>query len=154
MALTFSTSEVMEWLSNHSKDDIWGGLGSLRLYMAVQHKELINQALLNDVESDAGAAAADYTGTNDFESLDRIISSDAEEDTLGGTYANIYNPWETTTSQIDRNAGTDFDATVDSAGGAIGTNGVLTDDVLRTHLRKIRIAAGKEPNVSLDSHEI
>ena len=26
--LPFSASEVMEWLSSHSKDDIWGGLGS------------------------------------------------------------------------------------------------------------------------------
>ena len=30
--LPFSASEVMEWLSTHSKDDIWGGLGSLRLF--------------------------------------------------------------------------------------------------------------------------
>ena len=40
--LPFSASEVMEWLATHSKDDIWGGLGSLRLYMAVQHKEFLN----------------------------------------------------------------------------------------------------------------
>jgi hypothetical protein len=43
--LPFSASEVMEWLSTHSKDDIWGGLGSLRLFMAVQHKEFINRQL-------------------------------------------------------------------------------------------------------------
>jgi len=154
MALTFSTSEVMEWLSNHSKDDIWGGLGSLRLYMAVQHKELINQALLNDVETDAAAASANFSGTNDFESLDRIISADAEEDALGGTYTDYYDPWKGTTSAIDRDSGTTYDATVDSASGTIGTDGVLTDDVIRTHLRKIRIAGGKDPNVFLGSHEV
>ena len=43
---------------------------------------------------------------------------------------------------------------MDSASGTIGTDGVLTDDVLRTHLRKIRIAAGKDPNVFLGSHEV
>lgn len=31
--LPFSASEVMEWLATHSKDDIWGGLGSLRLFI-------------------------------------------------------------------------------------------------------------------------
>ena len=30
----------------------------------------------------------------------------------------------------------------------------LTDDTLRTFLRKIRIAAGKDPNVFLGSHEV
>ena len=154
MALTFSTSEVMEWLSNHSKDDIWGGLGSLRLYMAVQHKERINQALLNDVATDAAAASANFAGTNDFESLDRIISSDAEEDSQGGTYTDYYDPWKATTSAIDRDSGTTYDATVESASGTLGTDGVLTDDVIRTHLRKIRIAAGKDPNVFLGSHEV
>ena len=152
--LPFSASEVMEWLSTHSKDDIWGGLGSLRLYMAVQHKELINQALLNDVATDAAAASANFAGTNDFESLDRIISSDAEEDSQGGTYTDYYDPWKATTSAIDRDSGTTYDATVESASGTLGTDGVLTDDVIRTHLRKIRIAAGKDPNVFLGSHEV
>ena len=35
----------------------------------------------------------------------------------------------------------------------LGTNGVLTDNVIRTFLRKIRIAAGKDPTVFLGSHE-
>ena len=53
--LPFSASEVMEWLATHSRDDIWGGLGSLRLYMAVQHKEFLNRMLLADVEVPAAA---------------------------------------------------------------------------------------------------
>lgn len=155
MALTFSTSEVMEWLANHSKDDIWGGLGSLRLYMAVQHKELINQALLNDVEGQAAGAGANFAGTNDIESLDRIIASSAEEDALGGSFTDYYDPWKGTTSAIDRDGSSSpYDCTVESAGGAIGTNGALTDDVLRTHLRSIRKASGKDPNVFLGSHEV
>jgi len=151
--LSFSASEVMEWLSTHSKDDIWGGLGSLRLYMAVQHKEFLNQMLLADVEKQAADASGDYTGTTNFESLDRIISADAEEDVTGGTHDNWYNPWAANAT-IDRNSGTTFDSTVESASGTIGTNGVLTDDTLRTFLRKIRIAGGKDPNVFLGSHEV
>jgi len=151
--LPFSASEVMEWLATHSKDDIWGGLGSLRLYMAVQHKEFLNRMLLADVEAEAAGASGANTGSKDFESLDRIISSDAEEDALGGSHANMYDPWAANAT-IDRDSGTDFDCTVESASGTIGTNGVLTDDTLRTFLRKIRIAAGKDPNVFLGSHEV
>jgi len=152
--LPFSASEVMEWLATHSKDDIWGGLGSLRLYMAVQHKEFLNRMLLADVESDAAGSSGAFTGTNDFESLDRIISSDAEEDALGGSHSGFYDPWAANAT-VDRDGnGGEFDCTVESASGTIGTNGVLTDDTLRTFLRKIRIAAGKDPNVFLGSHEV
>jgi len=150
--LPFSASEVMEWLATHSKDDIWGGLGSLRLFMAVQHKEFLNRMLLADVEAVA-AAGGSNTGTKDFESLDRIVSSSAEEATLGGSGSGHYDPWAANAT-IDRDSSTDFDATVESASGTIGTNGVLTDDTLRTFLRKIRIAAGKDPNVFLGSHEV
>ena len=153
MSLVFSASEVMEWLATHSKDDIWGGLGSLRLYMAVQHKELINRALLADVEYDAANASANHSGTTNFETLDRIISSDAEEDALGGSYTGFYDPWAANAT-VDRDSGTTYDSTVESASGTIGTNGVLTDDTIRTFLRKIRIAAGKDPNVLLGSHEV
>jgi hypothetical protein len=153
--LPFSASEVMEWLATHSKDDVWGGLGSLRLFMAVQHKELLNRMLLSDVEKVAACASANYTGTLNWESLDRIISSDAEEDALGGSYTSYYDPWATSSgSPIDRDSGTTYDSTVESASGTIGTNGILTDDTLRTFLRKIRINAGKDPNVFLGSHEV
>jgi len=151
--LPFSASEVMEWLATHSKDDIWGGLGSLRLFMAVQHKEFLNRMLLADVEAEAAGSSADNTGTKDFETLDRIISSDAEEDALGGSNGKFYNPWAAN-ADINRDNASDFDSTVESASGTIGTNGVLTDDTLRTFLRKIRIAAGKDPNVFLGSHEV
>ena len=151
--LPFQASETMEWLATHSKDDIWGGLGSLRLFMAVQHKELLNRMLLADVEGPAGCNCC-FAGTDDFETLDRIVSSCAEEGVTGGGGANHYDPWAAAaTANIDRDSSCTFDSTVTSASGAIGTNGILTDDTLRTHLRNIRIAAGKDPNVFLGSHE-
>jgi len=158
--LPFSASEVMEWLSTHSKDDIWGGLGSLRLFMAVQHKELINQMILADNETPAAAACPCINvGTLDFERLDRIISSNAEECQLGGAGSRWYNPWAGSClgTQVCRDTLTTYDSTVDTANAAGtigGANGILTDDLLRTHLRKIRIAAGKDPNVFLGSHEV
>ena len=100
--------------------------------------------LLADVEAEAAGASGANTGTKDFETLDRIISSDAEEDATGGSQAGYYDPYAANAT-IDRDSGTDFDCTVESASGTIGTNGVLTDDTLRTFLRKIRIAAGKDP---------
>jgi hypothetical protein len=152
--LPFSASEVMEWLATHSKDDIWGGLGSLRLFMAVQHKEFLNRALLKDAQAGAAAGGV-FAGTLDFESLDRIISSHAEETAVGGGGSKHYNCWAANADiNRDTNAMPEFDCTVESAGGAIGTQGVLTDDTLRTFLRKIRIAAGKDPNVFLGSHEV
>lgn len=154
--LPFSASEVMEWLATHSKDDIWGGLGSLRLFMAVQHKELLNRMLLADVELPAVTSCGAFTGTLDWETLDRIISSDAEEDVTGGCCGTgNYDPWAGSAGAcIDRDSGTTFDSTVDSPSGSIGTNGIITDDVLRTFLRKIRKKAGKDPNVFLGSHEV
>jgi hypothetical protein len=154
--LPFSASEVMEWLATHSKDDIWGGLGSLRLFMAVQHKELLNRMLLADVELPAVTNCGAYGGTLNWETLDRIISSDAEEDALGGACGTgMYDPWSGSAgATIDRDTGTTYDSTVDSASGTIGTNGILTDDVLRTFTRKIRKKAGKDPNVFLGSHEV
>ena len=150
--LPFSASEVMEWLATHSKDDIWGGLGSLRLYMAVQHKEFLNRMLLADVEGTISGSGTN-AGTTDWESLDRIVSSNAEETALGASTTGSYDPWAANAT-IDRDSSSDFDCTVESASGTIGTNGVLTDDTLRAFLRKIRIAAGKDPNVFLGSHEV
>lgn len=151
--LPFSTSEVMEWLATHSKDDIWGGLGSYRLFMAVQHKELLNRQLLRDVEYDAANFTGNWAGTKGLETLDRIISSDAEEDAVGGANTDYYDPWKANAT-IDRDSGTTYDSTVISPSGTLGTNGVLTDDTLRTFTRDIRKKAGKDPTVFLGSHDV
>lgn len=146
----FGASTVHEWLSNNSKDDIWGSLSSLRTYMAVQHKEFLNQMLLADVEAVAAASTAPFAGSQDWETLDRLISSSAEEDVLGGADSDFYDPWDT----LDRDTATKYDATVESASGTIGTDGNLTKSVIITGLRKTRILGGKDPNVFLGSHEV
>lgn len=151
--LPFSASEVMEWLSNHSKDDIWGGLGSLRLYMAVQHKSFINNMLLADVSNPARTTGSAFTGTTNFESLDRIVASKAERDYINGLLSGTlwFDPWNVST--IDRDTLTTYDSTVISPSGTIGTQGILTDNTFRTFLRTIRKNIGKDPTVFLGSHE-
>ena len=148
--LSFSASEVMEWLATNSKDDIWGGLGAMRLFMAVQHKELLNRMLGADVEKEAADASGNASAIKDFECLDRIVSSSAEEAVTGGSNTGYYDAW----TKVDRDSSTAHDSTVESASGTLGTNGVLTDDVVRTFLRKIRVAAGKDPAVFIGSHEV
>lgn len=148
--LPFNVTETLEYLANHSKDDIWGGLGSLRLFMAVQFKELLNRQLLADAEAAAAGAGADYAGTLNLEPVDRVISSDAEEDYAGGTYNNWYDPW----NKVDRDSATKYDCTVQSPSGTIGTQAVLTDDALRTFLTSYRTRAGKDPTVFLGSYDV
>lgn len=149
--LPFSASEVMEWLSNHSKDDIWGGLGSLRLYMAVQHKEFINQMLCADRSNAARVTAGAFGGTNDFETLDAIVASNAEKAAISNGSTLYWDPWNIST--IQRDSGTTYDSTVISPSGTIGTQGILTDSTFRTLFRTIRKAIGKDPTVLLGSHE-
>lgn len=149
MHLPFEVSEVMEFLAVESQDDVWGGLGSLRLYNATQHKEFINRALLADVEKPAADAGANFSGTSDFETLDRIVSSDAEEDVTGGSFTSFYDAW----TKIDRDSGTTYDCYVTSPSGTIGTNGVLTDATITNVLMNLHKNSGKYPTVILSSEE-
>lgn len=157
MQLPFSASEVMEWLANHSKDDIWGGLGSLRLYMATQHKDFINQAIMADRSNAARTTAGAFAGTNDFETLDAIVSSYAEKNAISSGSTLYWNPWNGALPDSARDsssaASKAWDATVISPSGTIGTQGILTDNVIRTGLRTVRKAIGKDPTVLLGSHE-
>ena len=64
-----------------------------------------NRMLLADVESEAASSSGAHTGTKDFESLDRIVSSDAEEDALGGSHNGYYDCWAADAT-VDRDSGT------------------------------------------------
>lgn len=149
MQLPIAVSEIQEYLANNAEDDIWGGLGALRLFAAIQHKEFINKALLADREKVAAGATANNSGTDDFETLDAIISSDAEEDAVGGSFSGYYDPW----LAIDRDTTTDYDSTVVSPSGTLGTNGVLQDSTVRGFLKDIRKKCGYDPTLFLGSHD-
>lgn len=85
IAHNFDTSEVMQFLGtvDDSLEDV---MAVLREYMAKEHGEHINKMLLADASAEAAGAGADYTGTANIDSLDRVVSSDSEEDAFGGTY--------------------------------------------------------------------
>jgi len=50
--LPFKAADIHDWLSSHAKEDIWGGLASIRLFMAVQHKELVGKILVDTMGLD------------------------------------------------------------------------------------------------------
>ena len=165
--LPFQSTTVREWLSQNGSDDFWGqGLEGMRLIMAVRHKELMNEMLLADVEESAndantaGDATDSYSGnSNNWETLDRIISSTAEEKAIltDADVENFYNPWhgEATIDRSSTNTLYDnYDCTVNSASGTIGTNGNLTDDNIRKFRMDIMKRSGADSTVYVGSYEV
>lgn len=113
IAHNFDESEIVAFLATVD-DSIGDSMGFLREYMAKEHAEHINKMLLADVSAEAAAAGADRTTTDlyNFESIDRIVSSDSEEDAFGGTY----NAWFDIYG-LDRDSATTYDAYVSHASG-------------------------------------
>lgn len=132
IAHTFEVSEVQQFLTE--ADDAIGDLEMMRGVMGVKHKEAINQQLLADVETEAGGASADYTGTTAFETLDRAIASHSERVAFGGTYNNWYDIYG-----LDRDTETKYDAYVDHASG---TDRDLTDEIVRDALYNVKKNGG------------
>lgn len=120
-AHSFDVSEVQSYLSN--VDDAIGKLEDTRESMGVLHKERINEQLLRDASAQAAAGTAAYTGVNGFETIDRVISNDSEEDAFGGTYDDFFDIFG-----LDRDSATTFDAYVDHNSG---TDRAITDLLLR-----------------------
>lgn len=83
------------------------------------HVQLLNEELLKDAETEAANgggnttdAKNDATGTatgKGLETIDRLISSDAEEDAVGGANSGWYDVYE---GAIDRDSGTTYDSHV------------------------------------------
>lgn len=154
--LPFAVSETVEYLATESEDDVWGGLGALRLYHAIQHKEFLNRMILADRRQASRTAAGNFAGTTDYETLDCVVSSNAEKTAIqGGGFTGFFDPWAAAAANtpVDRDTATKYDSIVASASGTLATLGQLTDDTFRTWLRQIRKAGGKDPTVFLGSHE-
>ncbi len=101
------------------------------------HAQGLNQQLLIDAENQAANTdgnttdakneddAGNLNGSQDtdpagLESIDRLISSDAEEDDLGGSNTGWYDVYE---GDVDRDSSTTFDSVVVRANGDKGTFG-------------------------------
>jgi len=144
---TWAVREIDAFLS--SIDDAVNIIPFMREELGKEHAAIINTMLIQSVEYLAGNAAANWAGTDNFETLDRIISSDAEEDAVGGLYADNYDPWKKYgLLAVDRDTGTTYDAVVEAPGGILGTDGDLTLWSIETVWRKI-IENGGAPDVIL-----
>lgn len=155
--LPFGTSVVQEWLANNSEDDTAGSLESLRLFMGENFA--LNLALQIGKDASSEPRTGDYTGAGgtgprDIETIDRIVSSDAEEDADGGTGDHWYNPWRNET--VDRDSSTAFDSYVASAtNGTIDSgNARLSKKIIINTLAKIKKAGGGVPTVAVANQEV
>lgn len=128
VAHTFDISEVLSYLST-IEDDALGRLEFMRQATAIKHKEAMNQQLLRDISALAAAATANNTGIDGFESLDRAISSDSEEDAFGGSYTGYFDIFG-----LDRDSATTYDSYVSHNSG---TDRAITDLILRTAIWSI-----------------
>ncbi len=112
VAHSFSASEVQDAISE-AGDDTTGTMPHLRNYFSSKHKLALNQQLLRDVDS---------TADTRMESIDRVVSSNAEVDNIGlnAGDADIYG--------LDRDAAAAWhDAVVDDNSGV---DRDLTDNLL------------------------
>lgn len=125
---SFDLSEVLR-LQAASDDDSIGKLEYLRQIYGTKHKEAMNQMLLADASAEAAAGGADYTGKTGFETLDRAISADSEEDAFGGTYNAFFDIFG-----LDRDSATTYDSNVSHNSG---TDRTFTDQLLRTMIMNV-----------------
>jgi hypothetical protein len=89
------------------------------------HAQLLNEEILRDAEAEAvtGGAVTDPKsngGGKGVESLDRLVSADNEEDSVGGSGSGWYDLYE---GQIDRDSATTFDSYVIRPDGTQATYG-------------------------------
>jgi len=133
--LGFDVSEHLQLKVTQTQNDNIGSLEQMRASYGETHAEDMNQALLGDVDTVAG---------NDFESIDRVCSSNSEVTNLSldANDADIYG--------IDRDAGAGWsDAVVNDNSG---TDRDLTDDLIRNLIQQARSAGGK-PQFWLGHHD-
>ena len=171
----FEVSEIHEHLASVSQDDHWGHMGQQRVYASAQYKENINKQVLYNV-SNIATEADDILERFNMESMDRIISSKAENDLdtrqVSGTNYSKYNPWISVAGSkpviantdafadtnvrddagIDRTTDT-YDTTTNSPSGVLGKSDVITDATIRDFLSDIRPTGGKDPTVFFGGHK-
>ncbi len=132
-AHTFEVSEHQQYFVQND-DDAIGDLEYQREIMGVKHREAMNQLLLADASAEASVATANYSGKNGFETIDRVISSDSEEDAFGGTYTSYFDIFG-----LDRDSATTYDSNVSHNSG---TDRALSDSLIRTTIYDVKADGG------------
>lgn len=131
-AHVFEVSEHQEFFVG-SEDDATSDLEHMREIMGTKHKEAMNQLLLSDVETEAGTGGA-YAGKDGFETIDRVIASDSEEDAFGGGGSAYYDIFG-----LDRDDASTFDSIVNHNSG---TDRALSDSLIRTVIYDVKANGG------------
>ena len=144
VANNFDMSTLQELMAKTPTEDAAPGMDVLRAQEAMTHKNLLNRMLLVDVSARLAIAAAhrDITGDAtywyDMETLDRIVSSDSEEDAFGSSYNNWFDPY-LQDATIDRDSGTTYDSYVSHASG---TDRAISHALMHTVFQNIEDNAG------------
>ena len=125
---TFDLTEVAR-LQALSEDDSIADLEFLRQTHGIKHKEAMNQQLVVDASVAAAAATANYSGKVGFETLDRAISNDSEEDAFGGSFTSYFDIFG-----LDRDTATTYDSFVDHNSGS---DRAISDTIFRTGLMTV-----------------
>lgn len=138
---TWGVMEINAYLS--SIDDSVAIAPFVREELGLSHAGVINTMLVQSAHVLAEQAGGDWTGTDAVESLDRIISSGAEEGALTSSDNHHFDPWvKYTVLTIDRDSGTTYDAIVKQP-GTIGIEADLTLSSVETTWRSVIEAGGK-----------
>lgn len=135
-AVTFEVGEVQEYLATTGGDDAFGAMSDMRTYMAAEHKEDIN-AMLN---TQAGTLAS-----NNFESMDRVVSSYAEvTNCKENDESSAFTANDVDIFSLDRDAGASYSDAYVSYHATSGSLRSLTDSLLGTLLQNT-LANGANP---------
>lgn len=122
VAHSFDVSETQAYLAS-VEDDAIGEVEYMRQIIGTKHKEAMNQMLLADASAEAAASTGNYAGKDGFETLDRVISSDSEEDAFGGSNTSYFDIFG-----LDRDSATNYDSYVSHNSG---TDRAISDSILR-----------------------
>ena len=129
----FNSSAIREALAKGSTDDMLGGLDVIRRRQMNIFLREIGEMMTLDVEGQAAGASGDFGGEKlNWETIDRAISNDEEEDALGGTH----DDWYDYLDQMDRDANNDaYNSSVLSC--SPGTFGSSNGHLEREHFQKL-----------------
>lgn len=144
VAHCFSVSEIQNELGNLGADDVTSNMEILRSYFAVEHKEAHNKALLAPLPlPDPSESGNPNYKSVALESIDRIVSSNAEAVAMGASSTDHpcdpYSPANNATGIFSRTTASEYgDSVVLSPSGTLGVPGDLTDDVILQLIRTVR----------------
>lgn len=161
IGLTASESLKKELLSEIDDDTI-GGMAFVRQELGYDYSEIMTELLMQDQETRAKAATGNYSYYDDEEIVpyDKAISSNPEENALGGDHDGQYDLYGTQdggTGGMDRDSNSVFNSTVITCNESKdigGTNGVIDKTHFSDLIAKIRTASGKEPTFFLMPYEM